>query len=121
MGLSENLPIYRATCRLLNLLIPLTQSFPRFFRYSVGVRMVDLNLDMVSLVFRANSAYEKSAPLAEFLEKYQMLLLLFRVCVEQHVITERKYAECVLLLEQIGRQATAWRQYSEKGRKGAEK
>nr|DAE76510.1 MAG TPA: 23S rRNA-intervening sequence protein [Caudoviricetes sp.] len=46
MALSEDLPLYRDTLRLLNLLIPLSQGFPRFFRYNMGNRMIELNLDM---------------------------------------------------------------------------
>ncbi|WP_234367700.1 four helix bundle protein [Parabacteroides pacaensis] len=46
MALSEDLPLYRDTYRLLNLLLPLTQGFPRFFRYGLGSRMVELNLDI---------------------------------------------------------------------------
>ena len=42
MALSEELPLYRDTYRLLNDLLLLSQEFPRFFRYSMGSRMVDL-------------------------------------------------------------------------------
>lgn len=52
MALSEDLPLYRATYRLLNLLIPLMQGFPRFFRYGLGSRMVELTLDILSLIHR---------------------------------------------------------------------
>ena len=61
MALSEELPLYRDTYRLLNNLLILTQDFPRFFRYSMGSRMVDLTLDMLSLIYKANSSYEKWA------------------------------------------------------------
>ena len=106
MALSEELPLYRDTYRLLNNLLILTQDFPRFFRYSMGSRMVDLTLDMLSLIYKANSSYEKVGVLTEFLDRYRMLQMLFRVCVEQKVITERKYASFGLLLEKIGKQAT---------------
>ena len=46
MALSEDLPLYRDTLRLLNLLIPLSQGFPRFYKYSLGTRMMDVCLDM---------------------------------------------------------------------------
>jgi hypothetical protein len=36
MALSEDLPLYRAMYRLLNLLIRATQDFPRFYKYSLG-------------------------------------------------------------------------------------
>lgn len=116
MALSEELPLYRDTYRLLNNLLILTQDFPRFFRYSMGSRMVDLTLDMLSLIYKANSSYEKVGVLTEFLE----LQMLFRVCVEQKVITERKYASFGLLLEKIGKQATSWKQYNERGMKKQE-
>ena len=94
--------------------------FPRFFRYSMGSRMVDLTLDMLSLIYKANSSYEKVGVLTEFLDRYRMLQMLFRVCVEQKVITERKYASFGLLLEKIGKQATSWKQYNERGMKKQE-
>lgn len=120
MALSEELPLYRDTYRLLNNLLVLTQDFPRFFRYSMGSRMVDLTLDMLSLIYKANSSYEKVGVLTEFLDRYRMLQMLFRVCVEQKVITERKYASFGLLLEKIGKQATSWKQYNERGMKKQE-
>ena len=109
--------------RLLNLpetVLILTQDFPRFFRYSMGSRMVDLTLDMLSLIYKANSSYEKVGVLTEFLDRYRMLQMLFRVCVEQKVITERKYASFGLLLEKIGKQSTSWKQYNERGMKKQE-
>ena len=51
---------------------------------------------------------------------FRMLQMLFRVCVEQKVITERKYASFGLLLEKIGKQATSWKQYNERGMKKQE-
>jgi hypothetical protein len=116
MALSEDLPLYRDSLRLLNQLIPLTQGFPKFFRYSMGNRMVELNLDMLSLIYKANSSYEKVAVITEFLDKYRMLQMLFRVCVEQRVLTERQYAGFALVMEKIGKQATGWKQYNEKGK-----
>lgn len=120
MALSEDLPLYRDTLRLLNLLIPLSQGFPRFFRYNMGNRMIELNLDMLSLIYKANSSYEKVAVIAEFLDKYRMLQMLFRVCVEQQVITERQYAGFALVMDKIGKQGTGWKQYSEKGKQSNE-
>lgn len=117
MALSEELYIYKDTYYLLNMLLPLTQSFPRFYRYGLGSRMVDLNLDMLSLIYKANSSYEKIAVLTEFQDRYRMLQMLFRVCVEQRVITERQYARYALQLDKIGKQATGWKQYCEKGEK----
>ena len=51
MALTEELPIYRATYWLLNLLIRATQEFPLFYKYSLGTRMVDICLDMSMLLY----------------------------------------------------------------------
>lgn len=59
MALTEELPIYRATYRLLNMLIRATQDFPRFYKYSLGVRMVDVYLDMSMLIYKANAVMKK--------------------------------------------------------------
>jgi len=116
MALSEELPLYKDCFDLLNKLLRLTKDFPRFFRYSMGNRMVELNLDMLSMIYRANSSYEKVAILVAFMDKYRMLQMLFRVCVEQQVINESQYAGFALVLDKIGRQGTSWKQYNEKGK-----
>lgn len=94
MSLTEELPIYRATYRLLNLLIRATQDFPRFYKYSLGTRMVDICLDMSMLLYKANSSYEKTEPLREFLGKFGMLQLLL-VCAEQKVIDTKKVTQII--------------------------
>ena len=115
MSLSEELPLYRDTLKLLNLTWEKTKSYPKYYRYTLGERMVNINLDMLSLIYKANSNYDKIPILTEFLNKYRMITMLFRVCVEQHVINERQYANVALLLQKIGKQATSWKQYNERG------
>ncbi len=46
---------------------------------------------MSMLIYKANSSYEKTVSLRDFPGKFGMLQMLFRVCMEQKVITERKY------------------------------
>lgn len=116
MALTEELPIYRATYRLLNMLIRATQDFPRFYKYSLGTRMVDVCLDMSMLLYKANSSYEKVELIKEFLSKFSILQMLLRVCAEQKVIDTKKVAVFALEMEKIGKQATGWKQYNEKGR-----
>lgn len=120
MALTEELPIYRATYRLLNMLIRATQDFPRFYKYSLGTRMVDVCLDMSMLLYKANSSYEKTEPLREFLGKFGMLQMLLWVCAEQKVIDTKKVAVFALEMEKIGKQATGWKQYNEKGKQNNE-
>ena len=45
-----------------------------------------------------------------------MLQMLLRVCAEQKVIDTKKVAVFALEMETIGKQATGWKQYNEKGK-----
>ncbi|WP_018464306.1 four helix bundle protein [Segatella paludivivens] len=46
MALSHELPIYRDIMKLLSLTIEKTKCYPRFYRYTVGEKMVNINLDI---------------------------------------------------------------------------
>jgi len=61
---------------------------------------------MLSLIYKANSSYEKVTVLSDFLDKYHMIVMLYRVNVELHVIIERQYACIAYTLQKIGKQAT---------------
>ncbi len=47
MALSHDLPIYRDTMKLLSLTIEKAKCYPRFYRYTVGEKMV--NCDLVDI------------------------------------------------------------------------
>lgn len=110
MARSEDLPLFRASYDLLEQLIQLSQQLPRFFRYSLGGRMVDLCLDMLGLIYRANmDKNHRAEAIADLLICYRQLQMLLRVCYTQKVISTGRYAVFIELLDSIGRQATAWR------------
>ncbi len=109
MALTEELPIFRAVSRLLNQIAPLTSGFPKFYKYSLGTRLWDLCLDMSELIYEANSSYEKTARIGALLGKLQRMKMLMRLTVEQRILSERQYAHVALTMDEIGRQATAWK------------
>lgn len=109
MALSEQLPIFRASYDLLEKVIELTKDLPRLFRYSLGGRMIDANLDILAQVYRANSADDKTDALTNLIVDYRTLQMLLRVCYRQKVISSARYGELIKLLDSIGKQATAWK------------
>ncbi len=112
---SEQLDIYKAAYDLLERLTDLAKDLPKFFRYSIGTRMVDLNLDILGLVYRANMSKEnRQQTLTDLLIAYRQLQMLLRVCYHQKALSTGRYADLIKLLDSIGRQATAWKHNSEK-------
>ena len=113
MALSEELPIYKTAYDLLEQLVDLATDVPKFLRYSMGTRMVDLCLDMLAQVYRANLSRDlRTEALADLLISHRQLLMLLRVCYRQKALSTGRYALLVKLMDSIGRQATAWRQKS---------
>lgn len=110
MAKAEDLPIFKAAYDLLERLIELSKELPKFFRYSLGSRMVDLSLDLLGLIYRANmSVADRQQTLTNLLIDYRQLQMLLRVCYRQKALSSGRYAEMINLLDTIGRQATGWK------------
>ena len=58
MSQSDHLPIYKDTFTMLGMVINRVKDYPRFYRYTVGEKMVNINLELLFLIYRANSSYE---------------------------------------------------------------
>lgn len=114
MALSEQLPIYKASYDLLEKLTDLTKELPRFLRYTLGTRMMDLCLHMLGQIYRANiSKKDRHEAIVELIVCYRELLMLLRVCYTQKAISTGRYAVFMELLDSIGRQATGWKKEEE--------
>ncbi|MBQ4386842.1 MAG: four helix bundle protein [Prevotella sp.] len=117
MAQSEELPIFRAAYDLLEKLIDLQKDLPKILRYNVATRMVDLCLDVLGYVYRANmSQQHRVENIENLLVSYRQLLMLLRVVYRQKAISSGRYAELIKLLDSIGKQATGWK-YNEQKRK----
>lgn len=114
MALSEELPIFRASYDLLEKNIGLTKDLPRMLRYSIGDRLIDTNLQLLTEVYRANLQLEKTQAITELLICHRTLQMLLRVVYREKAVSSGRYAEMLKLLDSIGRQATAWKNRTNK-------
>ena len=73
MAQSEDLPIFKASYDLLEQWTDLAKDLPKFFRYSIGQRMVDLCLDLLGNIYRANMKRDKAEPLTDLQICYRQL------------------------------------------------
>ena len=114
MARSEELPIYRDTVDMLDRLLQLTDKVPRTYRFGVWQRMLDLAIDMLSLIYAANSRRDQVPVITELIDRLGLLKVLLRLSLRRHVVNDRQYASIIIYTERIGRQATGWRQHYEK-------
>jgi hypothetical protein len=114
MALHSTLPIYQVTYQLLVVATEVTRHMPRDFKASMGGKVREECLELVLLIYRANSAADKVPHLDRLLEHLQVAELLFRLAKDLRLIGTKQYATAIELTSAIGKQASGWRKYSAK-------
>lgn len=114
MALSEELPIYRDTYKLLLEIYKTTTKFSREYKFSLGQDMKRDALFLFRNIYRANINIYKRSFLEEFLSDYELLKLEIRLCRDLNIISVKKLAELSAIMDKIGKQATAWKNSAKK-------
>jgi hypothetical protein len=109
MALHTQLPIYKAAYDLLDVITDLAKNMPRDFKASIGGVLRDEVVKIVTLIFRANTAREKTSHLDALLERLQVSELLLRLSRDKRLISTGQYSRAVDLTTSIGKQASGWR------------
>jgi hypothetical protein len=112
MAIHTNLPIYKVTYDLFSLVTQITRNMPRDVKASVGGKVRDECVELLVLIYRANSSKDKVPHLAALLERLQVTELLLRLSRDMHFISTSQYARAVQLTDSIGKQASGWRKHS---------
>lgn len=108
---AQDLPIYRATYRLLERVAHLAKEFPRSYKLSLAGRLQEECTEMVMDVYRANAARQGRREIVErILERLRVVELMLRLCRDLRLISIKQFAKVVELTEAIGRQAYGWAQ-----------
>ena len=109
MAKHTELPIYKVAYDLLDVIIDLAKNMPRDFKQSIGGKLRDESVDIVTLIFRANVSHDKAAHLVSLVERLQVCELLLRLSRDRRLISTGQYAKAIGLTSNIGKQANGWR------------
>ena len=109
MALTQELPIYRDTYKLILLIFDSTKHFSREYKYTLGQDIKRDGIGLVRSIYRANRSQEKRQYLEEYLDNFEVLKLEVRLCSDLKLISIRRFVEISQLMEQIGKQATGWK------------
>jgi hypothetical protein len=112
MASPDNLPIYKVAYDLFKEVTESTREMPRDFKMSLGGRIRDESLDIVTLIFRANAAANKVPHLNDLIERVDVVNLLLRLARDMRFISTARYAKAIALTLQVGKQAGGWRKHS---------
>lgn len=109
MAQYRHLPIYRLTYELLQRVMVVSKDFPREYKFTMGQKIKDEVIEMVLLIYRANSSENKLSHIEILLERLQVIELLLRLCHDMKLIPMKSYSSVVEMTESIAKQAQGWK------------
>jgi len=109
MAIHTNLPIYKVTYDLLDVVTNFSRNMPRDFKRTIGDKISAECIELTVLIFRANVAKDKALYLTELQERLEVAQLLIRLAKDKRLISVAAYAQATELTTSIGKQATGWR------------
>ncbi len=116
MAQYRHLPIYRLTYELLQRVMVVSKDFPREYKFTLGQKIKDEVIEMVLLIYRANSSEDKIYHIEILLERLQVVELLLRLCHDMKLIPLKSYSSVVEMTESIAKQAQGWKKVTAKTR-----
>jgi hypothetical protein len=108
MSLHYELPVYKVTYDMLIEIFKFTKNFSKEFKYTVGESLKKQTIDLMVLIFRANSRKDKRAVLQEARELIEVIRLLIRVMKDLKQINLQSFIQINEKVENVSKQLTSW-------------
>ncbi len=108
MAQYQHLPIYKKTYDVLLRAMIATKYFPREYKYTLGQKLKDELIELVVMIYRANSATDKRQHIQEILERIQSIQLIMRLSHDMKIMPRTHYAALSEMTDGLSRQAQGW-------------
>jgi len=111
----ETLNIFKVTEDIVRLLTSdkIVDNMPTIWRHLLYPKMIDVALEMHSLIYYANTLVDERAEyLKRYLGQLERLRSLTRIAHERRILTHGQDAMLQEMYESVGKQAAAWRKKS---------
>lgn len=113
MARSDELPIYREALEMMDRIMDYTDLVPRKYRFGVWQRILDLNVDVLTLTCRANRQRDKVGLITEMLDDLTIMKTLLRLCHRRQALSDKHMAHIAIPMVNVGRQASGWLKHFE--------
>jgi hypothetical protein len=115
MATYDNLPVYKSSYDLLLLTVNIIPHFRKSYKYTLGSKLQETLIELMSFIFQANCNQSKSEHLQKARENVEIVRLLFRLSNDLKLIDLKKFVEVNVLIESISKQLVGWeRSFSKK-------
>ena len=114
MAQFNELPDYKATCDLLLAIFQFTKELSKEYKYTVGESIENETIELLPLIYRANTRHQKVDVLQMAREKIEVIRLLINVMKDMLQISLEKFIIINEAVENISKLLCGW-QKSVKG------
>ena len=108
MGLHDDLPVYKASYDLLVEIFKFVRHFNKEFKYTVGDGLKNETMELLTLIYRANTCHEKTAVIQQAREKVELIRLLMRLMMDLKQVNMQKFVFINEKIEGVSRQLVGW-------------
>lgn len=108
MAQFDELPVYKATYDLLIEIFRFTKDFNKDFKYTVGESLKKETIELIILIYSANSRIDKQATIQAAREHIEVIRLLVPLMKDMHQISLKRYVEVNKQVENVSKQLTGW-------------
>ncbi len=108
MAQYNELPVYKATYDLLLAIFQFTKYFTKEYKYTVGESLKKETIDLLTLIYRANTRYQKNDVLQMAREQIELIRLLIRVMKDMRQISLDKFVKINQVVENVSKQLSGW-------------
>ena len=108
MAYYNELPVYKATYDLLLAIFQFTKNFSKEYKYTVGESLKKETIELIILIYRANSRTNKQDTLQTAREHIEVVRLLIRLMKDMHQISVKVFTQINIQVENVSKQLTGW-------------
>ena len=106
----DELPVYKATYDLMLSVFRFVKDFTKEYKYSVGDTLKKETMELMTLIYRANTRMEKVLVLQEARERIEVIRLYIRLMKDLQQVNIKQFVAVNREVELVSRQLTGWHQ-----------
>ena len=111
MGLYYNLPVYKASYKLMDQLFIISSKFSREYKYTVGQELKIEGYNLIKNIYRANKATDKTIYIGQARENVELIKLLLRLMQDFNQLSLKVFVEINIAVENVSKQLSSWEKY----------
>lgn len=93
-----------------------TKEFPKEYKYTLGQKLKDEIIELVVMIYKANSSKDRVHHIEMILERIQVIQLLVRLSHDLRILPRKHYADIAEKTDSLARQAQGWLRSSGRGK-----